>query len=171
MNVFAVNGSPKADKGNTEKLLRPFLEGMSRAGAAIERVYAARLDIKPCSGEFICWDKKPGTCHLQDDMRDLYPKVKMADILVLATPVYIPLPGEMQNFVNRLTPLINPFLSWREGRTRAELRSDVKIKKIALVATSGWWEIGTFRHGGKDCGGAGKGCFCRIRRGFAKASF
>jgi multimeric flavodoxin WrbA len=143
-NVVAINGSPKAEKGNTEKILAPFLTGMIEAGATVERYYVRKLSIKPCTGEFICWNTKLGTCHIKDDMQTLYPKLRQADVLVLATPVYIPLPGEMQNFINRLCPLIEPHLSFKEGRTRAIFHTDVKINKIALVSSSGWWEIGNF---------------------------
>ncbi len=63
---------------------------------------------------------------------------------MLATPVYIPLLGEMQNFMNRLCPLIEPILEFRDDRTRARFRDDVRIRKIVLVSTSGWWEMGNF---------------------------
>lgn len=142
--VVAVNGSPNREKGNTERILRPFLEGMKEAGAKIDLLYAKRLDIKPCKGELYCWNTNPGKCHIKDDMQSVYPLLKRADILVLATPVYIPLPGEMQNFVNRLVPLMDPVLTKRNGRTRARFRSDVKIRKIVLVSTSGWYEKGNF---------------------------
>lgn len=130
------------EKGNTALLLGAFLDGMRAAGAAIELFYAKRLNVKPCLGEFHCWDEKPGECVTQDSMQSVYPKLRNADVLVLATPVYIPLPSEMQNFVNRLCPLIDPLLEFRDGRTRARLRDDVKIRRIVLVSTSGWWEIG-----------------------------
>lgn len=77
-------------------------------------------------------------------MQLLYPKLREADILILATPVYIPLPGEMQNFINRLCPLIEPFLETREGRTQARFHKHVKIRKIVLVSTGGWWEKANF---------------------------
>jgi multimeric flavodoxin WrbA len=77
-------------------------------------------------------------------MQMLYPKLREADVLVLATPVYIPLPGEMQNLINRLCPLIEPILEFSDGRTRARLHDDVNIRKIVLVSTSGWWELGNF---------------------------
>jgi multimeric flavodoxin WrbA len=77
-------------------------------------------------------------------MQMLYPKLREADILVLATPVYIPLPGEMQNLINRLCPLIEPILVWRDGHTRAKFHDDVNIRKIVLVSTCGWWEMGNF---------------------------
>ncbi|MCJ7621160.1 MAG: flavodoxin family protein, partial [Anaerolineae bacterium] len=114
------------------------------AGADVELFYASRLDVEPCTGEFHCWYEKPGECYIKDDMELLYPKLRAAESLVLATPVYIPLPGEMQNFINRLCPLIDPTLETREGRTRARFHEDVKINKIVLVSTSGWWEMGNF---------------------------
>jgi multimeric flavodoxin WrbA len=142
--VVAISGSLRMEKGNTAKILNPFLEGMKQAGAAVEVFYAKLLNVKPCSGEFYCWNKNPGTCHIVDDMQLLYPKLRDADILVLATPVYVPLPGEMQNVLNRLVPLMDPVVKTRNGRTRARFRADVKIKKIVLVSSSGWYELGNF---------------------------
>jgi multimeric flavodoxin WrbA len=142
--VVAVNGSPRMEKGNTAKILTPFLKGMEKAGATVELFYAKRLDAKPCNGELFCWTKQPGICYIRDGMQLLYPRLCEADILVLATPVYIPLPGEMQNLLNRLVPLMDPVLKRRNGRTRARFRADVKIKKFVLVSSSGWWEMGNF---------------------------
>lgn len=143
--VVAINGSPeRMERGNTAKILTPFLEGMEEAGASVELFYAKRLDVKPCSGELHCWNKKPGQCYIDDSMQMLYPRLREANILVLATPVYIPLPGEMQNVINRLVPLLDPALKMRNGRTRARFRADVRINKIVLISTSGWWEIGNF---------------------------
>ncbi len=141
LKVAAINGSPRTDRGHTATVLASFLEGMEGAGAEVELFYASRLKVKPCAcGEMYCWYRKPGECCIQDDMQTLYPKLSDADILVLATPVYIPLPGEMQNVINRLCPLGEPYLETREGRTRARLREHVRIRKIALVSTGGWWE-------------------------------
>ena len=142
--VVAINGSPKMEKGNTAKILTPFLEGMKEAEASVELFYAKRLNVKPCTGEFHCWNKNPGQCYIDDRMQPLYLKLRDADILVLATPIYVPLPGEMQNLINRLVPLIDPVLNRRNGRTRARFRADVKISKFVLVSSSGWWEIGNF---------------------------
>ena len=79
-------------------------------------------------------------------MQNLYPKLREAEVLILATPIYIPLPGPMVTFMNRLCPLILPRLERREGRTRARLREDVALKKIVLVSTGGWYEIENFNH-------------------------
>jgi len=129
------------EKGMTEKILAPFLEGMREGGAEVEVFYATRLKIKPCTGWMWCWYKTPGKCYIRDDMQSLYPKLRESDILVLATPVYIPLPGAMQNFMNRLCPFLEPKLIWRDGRTRARFWEDIRVSKIVLVATGGWWEV------------------------------
>ena len=38
-------------------------------------------------------------------------------------------------------PLYEPILEFRDGRTRLKFHDDVKIFKIVLVGTGGWWEI------------------------------
>ena len=144
MKVVAINGSARMEKGYTAMMLTPFLEGMKKAGAQVELFYAKRLNVTACTGEFHCWNEKPGECYINDGMQLVYPKLRQADLLVLATPVYIPLPGEMQNFINRLCPLIEPILSKRNGRTRARFHENVRIKKIALISVCGWWEKGNF---------------------------
>jgi multimeric flavodoxin WrbA len=143
--ITAINGSPRMAKGNTAVVLDAFMQGTSDAGGEVEVFYTSRIKPKPCScGEMSCWYKNPGECCIKDGMQPLYPRLKESTVLVLATPVYIPLPGDMQNFINRLCPLIWPFLETRHGRTRARFRSDIEIKKIALVATGGWWEVQNF---------------------------
>jgi len=39
---------------------------------------------------------------------------------------------------------MKPRLEFDGGRTRARLHDDVRIKKIVLVSTGGWWEIENF---------------------------
>ena len=144
MNLLAINGSPSMEKGQTMRILTPFLERAKEAGASIEILHASRIKPEDCIGHMSCWYSKPGKCHIKDTMQEIYPKLREADILVLATPVYIPLPGYMQNFINRLCPLMEPRLEFNEGRTRARLRDDVRIKKLVLVSTGAWWEIQNF---------------------------
>ncbi len=143
--AVAINGSPRMEKGNTAIVLTSFIQGMMDAGSDVELFYASRLKVKPCTcSEMYCWNQMPGECCIKDDMQLLYPKLREADTLVLATPVYVPLPGEMQNIINRLCPLLDPLLEFREGRTRARFHKDVGIRKIVLVSTSGWWEKENF---------------------------
>ncbi len=143
--AIAINGSPHKHKGNTAMILTPLVQGMNNAGCEVDLFYAKDLKVKSCNcPDMYCWYNKPGSCCLKDDMDLLYPRLWEAEILILATPVYIPLPGEMQNIINRLSPLIKPMLEVRDSRTRARFHQDVKIRKILLVSTGGWWEEGNF---------------------------
>ena len=140
-----INGSPRMERGYTAMVVKPFVEGMVDAGSHVEVFYASRLKVKPCAcGKLYCWTEMPGECCIKDKMQLLYPELREADILVLATPVYIPLPGDMQNIINRLCPLLDPALEFRKGRTRATFRKDVRIRAIVLVSASGWWEKQNF---------------------------
>lgn len=140
--VVAVNGSPRGVRSNTERILAPFLQGLSDGGETVQCYYASQLQIAPCScGRLACWNDTPGQCCLRDDMDVLYAALKSAETLVLATPRYIPLPGGIQNVLNRLCPLLIPELHTRDGRTGARFRDDVAIRRIALVAVGGWPEI------------------------------
>lgn len=142
--ALAVSGSRRKEESDTTAILSHFLEGMRDAGASVDLFYVENMDIKPCLGDFHCWREENAGCIQSDDMDILYPKLRRAEILVLATPVYIPLPGKMQDFMNRLCCLLNPDLVVREGRTRARFQNDVEIGKIVLVSTCGWWELGNF---------------------------
>ena len=110
VKVLVVNGSARKEKGYTARILDPFIKGMEQAGAKVELLYSKQLDVRPCTGEFYCWHKNPGKCYINDSMQGVYLKFKEADLLVLGIPVYLPLPGEMQNLLNRLMPLLNPVL-------------------------------------------------------------
>jgi hypothetical protein len=143
--VVVINGSARTEMGYTALILESFLDGMIDAGAEVELFYASQLRVKPCIGDFQCWYEKPGECVHKDNMLLLYSKLREAQIWVLGIPVYLPMPGDMQNIINRLCPLAEPVLEMREGRTRARTRPDVRLEKIVLVSCGGWWEMGNFQ--------------------------
>jgi putative NADPH-quinone reductase len=144
MKVLVVNGSARKEKGYTAKILDPFIKGMEKAGAQVELLYSKKLDVNPCNGEFDCWYENVGECYIDDGMQQVYPKLREADILVLGMPVYFPIPSELQKFLNRLMPLMNPVLKFKDGRTQIKCHDDVRIRKIVLVSVCGWWEMGNF---------------------------
>lgn len=145
MKVLAFNCSPNMEKSNTALILNPFLEGMKEEGAEVELFYVRRLKINPCLGEFSCWFKTPGECIHDDDMKMLYPKIKEADIIVFGTPVYVDgMPGPMKNLIDRLIPLLQPYIEIRDGHCRHPRREGQKRAKLVLVANCGFWEMDNF---------------------------
>ena len=132
MKVLAINGSPHMDEGNTAMILNPFLEGMKEAGSEVEVFYTRKLKIGPCNGDLSCWFKNPGICGQKDDMQMLLPKLKEADIIVWASPVYYAgVTGPLKNLIDRQLPL------YLQG-------GQAKHPKAVLVSTCGAWELSMF---------------------------
>jgi multimeric flavodoxin WrbA len=145
MKVLAINGSPHMDRGNTALILNPFLEGMGEAGADVELLYTGKMDIKPCRGCFGCWTKTPGKCVQKDDMETLLPKLRDAEVWVLATPVYFDaVSGPLKNMIDRLTPFLRLPAEVRDGRSRHVVEDGHQDGKVVLVANCGLWEMGNF---------------------------
>ena len=145
MKVLAINASPRMNKGNTALILNPFLEGMKEAGAHVELFYTRKLNINPCTGEFDCWIKTPGECYQKDDMQMLLPRIREADIMVFATPVYVDgVTGPMKNLMDRMIPCLQPFFELRDGHCRHPLCEGTKSFKIVLVSNCGFWEVDNF---------------------------
>lgn len=145
LKVLALNASPKMDQSNTALILNPFLEGLKEGGAQVELLHIRNLHINSCTGEFHCWVKQPGQCYQQDDMQHLYPKLRQADILVLATPVYVDgIAGPLKTLLDRTIPLVKPFFELRDGHCRHPLGEGTKPGKLVLVANCGFWELDNF---------------------------
>jgi multimeric flavodoxin WrbA len=133
MNVVAINGSPHMGNGNTASILNPFLEGMKQAGANVELFYAGKMNIGPCNGDLSCWFVNPGICGQKDDMQMLLPKIKEADIVVWASPVYYSgITGPLKTIMDRQLPV------YVIGEERQR-----KLKAV-LVSTCGDWDISMF---------------------------
>lgn len=83
-NILILKGSPR-EKGNSAVLADRAGNGAREAGAQVESIYLHGLDIRPCDA---CDECKTGTCVIEDDMTPLYPKLRAADGILLASPVY-----------------------------------------------------------------------------------
>ena len=85
MKAIAIVGSPRK-KGNTEILARHTLKAIEEEGLDTELISLADLDIKPCNACMVC--KKEESCPIDDDLFPIYIKMKEADAIILASPVY-----------------------------------------------------------------------------------
>lgn len=85
MKILGLLGSPRRG-GNTEILLKAFLEGAAAGGAEVEEILLRERKISPCMEIYHCF--KDGTCPIKDDMLGLYDKLLAADVVVLASPIF-----------------------------------------------------------------------------------
>jgi multimeric flavodoxin WrbA len=85
MKAIAVVGSPRAN-GNTEVLARHALKAVAEQGLSTELVTLNNLRIEPCTACESCREKE--RCSIDDDLWPIYEKMKAADAIILASPVY-----------------------------------------------------------------------------------
>jgi multimeric flavodoxin WrbA len=85
--VLVVIGSPRKE-GNSATLAKQVAAGAEASGAAAEIFYLHDMNIQPCTACDACRQETDGGCVLDDDMQPLYPKLREADALVIASPVY-----------------------------------------------------------------------------------
>jgi multimeric flavodoxin WrbA/putative sterol carrier protein len=143
MRILAVNGSPRGRESNTDRILQPFLEGARQAGAEIEVIYLKEKKINQCNGCFTCWTKTPGVCVHKDDMPELLLKMRRADLIVYATPLYVfTMSGLMKNFVDRCAlPLLLPDIIKRGEQYLHPVRYPEEYpKKVVLISNCGFPE-------------------------------
>lgn len=104
--------------GNTDLLAQAFTEG-ARKNNTVEIVSVADYKVNPCIGCDSCFTREGNQCFQKDDMVKIYEKLKIADIAVIASPVYFyGISAELKAIIDRLhTPMRNEF----------------PIKKLALL--------------------------------------
>ena len=104
--------------GNTDLLAQAFAEGAGKNNT-VEIVSVADYKVNPCIGCNSCFIREGNQCFQKDDMAEIYKKLKMADVLAIASPVYFyGISAELKAIIDRLhTPMRNEF----------------QIKKLALL--------------------------------------
>lgn len=85
MKAIGVVGSPRKN-GNTEILTEHTLKAIAEEGLGTELIRLADRDIRPCNACAVCREEE--SCPIDDDFFPLYVKIKEADAIILASPVY-----------------------------------------------------------------------------------
>jgi len=105
MKVLMISGS-RNPQGKTATMAEAVLKGAAQAGAQCERVFLPELKVERCrqcndTGWGDCREK--GTCVIEDDFAALVAKIRQADAVVFATPVYFgDLSESLRAFTDRL---------------------------------------------------------------------
>ena len=105
MNVLVISGS-RNPEGQTALAAKAFIEGVGDAGEQTEVVFLPPMYIERCrqcenDGWGIC--RSEGQCIIEDDFASLVEKIKAADAIAFATPVYFSdLSESLRAFLDRL---------------------------------------------------------------------
>lgn len=98
-HVLIISASPRKG-GNSDTLCDQFKKGAEEEGNLVDKIRLAELTIDYCSACYAC--KKLGHCVKQDDMEQVIDKMRKADVIVLATPVYFyTMCAQMKTMIDR----------------------------------------------------------------------
>ena len=90
--------------GNSDRLAQEFARGAADAGHKVEHIRLSGKNMECCRGCFTC--QKTMKCVIQDDVSDILQRMKSADVVVFATPIYFyGMCGTMKTFLDRTYPL------------------------------------------------------------------
>lgn len=121
MKILVLNGSPRPN-GATSAMTEAFAQGARQAGHEVDVIAVCQKKIAGCLACEYCHTKGEGKCIQQDDMREVYPVLSEAEMIVLASLVYYhSFSGQLQCAINRIYALDKP----------------AKLKKAALILSSG----------------------------------
>ncbi|MBR4733010.1 MAG: flavodoxin family protein [Lachnospiraceae bacterium] len=115
--ILVLAGSPRKE-GNTEKLVEAFVKGAA-GNHAVEVISVTDHKVNPCVGCNSCFTREGHECFQKDDMDEIYAKLKEADVLIVASPVYFyGISAQLKAVIDRLhTPMRNEF----------------RVKKLGLI--------------------------------------
>ena len=98
-NIEVVMGGGRP-KGNTAQLVDAFVKGAEEAGHLVEKVSLLKTEVKGCLGCNACRYGKQ--CVQKDGFNELVPKIKGADLVVFASPLYFwTISSKLKAFIER----------------------------------------------------------------------
>lgn len=162
-NILVVSTSPRRG-GNSETLADAFILGAKEAGNDVEKISLANKTVGFCKGCLACLESH--RCVIHDDADEIARKMRSADVIVFATPIYYyEMCGQMKTMLDRANPLYGSDYRFREIymlSTAAEDGEDVPSR--AENGLMGWIACfpkarlaGTVFGGGADAVGTIKG--------------
>lgn len=86
--------------GNTAQLAAEFIKGAAQAGHRTELLSLNKIQVNGCTGCNVCRYGKP--CVQKDDFNTIIPKIKEADLIVFASPLYFwTISSKIKAFIER----------------------------------------------------------------------
>ena len=102
--LLIVNGSPRKN-GVDAAIAKLIAERVREHGYETEIINICEMKIGGCRACMAC--KKTGRCAQDDDMTQMYEKIRSSDMLILASPIYFGAEtGQMKCFIDRFYAMV-----------------------------------------------------------------
>ncbi len=124
--------------GNSDTLAEMFANGAREAGNEVEVISLADKTIGFCKGCLACGETQK--CVINDDAVEIAEKMKKADAIAFATPVYYySVSGQLKTMLDRANPLFTADYNFRDIYLLATAAEDENFTvKGAVTALEGW---------------------------------
>ena len=136
-NVLILSSSLRKNS-NSDALACEFFRGAKEAGHHVEKISLAGKNIRFCIGCLTCQHTQK--CVINDDSVEITEKMKNADVIVLATPVYYySVSGQLKTLLDRGNPLFSSDYRFRDIYLLAAAAEDEpETVKGTETAIQGW---------------------------------
>ena len=136
-SVLVVSSSLRSGS-NSELLAKSAMDGALAAGHDVRWLSLKEKKLGFCKGCLAC--QSTGKCVIRDDMDELLPLVKDADVLILATPVYYyGMSGQLKTFLDRCNPLYIAEYRFREVYLLTTSAEDgEEVYQTTKAGVQGW---------------------------------
>ncbi len=135
--VLVITTSLRA-RSNSDILAEQIIAGAKDAGHEVEHISLKGKELKFCIGCLAC--QKTQKCVLKDDAVAIAKKVKNADTLLFATPIYYyEMSGQMKTLLDRMNPLYPSDYRFRNVYLLSTAAEDEETTpEKAITGLQGW---------------------------------
>ena len=138
-NVLIISTSLRADS-NSAALADAFARGAAGGGNTVETISLAGKNLAFCKGCLAC--QKLGHCVIKDDAIWITEKMKAADVIAFATPIYYyEMSGQMKTLLDRANSLYDSDYHFGDIYLLSTAAEDEQgVDKRAVYGLEGWIE-------------------------------
>ena len=134
MKTLILDGSQAGDRVGSFSAAALQAE-IAKRGWSSEVVVLREKKIGNCMGDFLCWFKSPGKCHVADDQLEISRKFIESDLVIFLTPItfggYSP---TLKKMVDHMIQNTLPFFATHGG----EIHHLQRYERYPDVLTIGW---------------------------------
>lgn len=138
MSKVLIISTSLRSSSNSETLADHFLAGAKEAGHQVEKVTLKGKRIAFCSGCLAC--QKTGRCAISDDAVEIAEKMRCADVIAFATPIYYyEMCGQMKTLLDRANALFALDYHFRDiYMLTAAAEDEASVPEKAVNGLQGW---------------------------------
>ena len=126
------------NRSNSEILADSFMEGAAAAGNEVEKITLRDKSIAFCKGCLAC--QTLSSCVIKDDAIEIAEKMKQADVIAFATPIYYyEMSGQMKTLLDRANSLFPTDYAFRSIYFLSSAAEDGDgVDEGAIHGLEGW---------------------------------